>query len=171
MAIRITARHFDIGDVTKNYIENKLEKLKKLDERESDIDVILKNEKYRYTAEIIIKSGPFEAEAKEEENDLIVAFDACLKQVETRIKKQKGKMISIKKQGKKKPMTLMSVEETEEPLLRKKEIDIITMPEIEALTKFKNDELTYFLFKNLKTHKINLLIKTKKDLIELIEIK
>ncbi len=159
MAVRITARHFEIGEKTREFIESKLNKIKKYDNHENDIDVILTQEKYRYICEINLKSGPFEAAAKEEETDVIAAFEICLKQIERQIKKQKEKMISSKKQAKKKLIDIEEVGMEEEPKIIKRQGEILSLLETEAFIKFKNEKLDYLIFRNLKTDKINLLIK------------
>lgn len=172
MAVRITSRHFDIGEQTRDYIENKVAKLTRFDERESDIDVILTQEKYRYIVEINIKFGKFEAAAKEEEQDLVVAFDACLKQVERQIKKQKEKYVDTKKQAKKKLRSLvMNPESIKRDAILRKEIDLPSLYESEAIVRFNDEKPDFLLYKDPKKQTVNLLIRSVNGSVALYEIK
>jgi len=174
MSVRFTVRHFEISATTKEFLENKLSKLRKFDEHISEMDIVLTLEKYRYIVEIKLKGGPFEAGAKEENADLITAFDACLKQVERQIKKQKEKLIDSKKHAKKKLAEFrntVDVRESSEPQIIKREIVIPTITELEAIVRFKKDKLDFLQFKNSKTKRISLLIKDSNQNLILQEIK
>lgn len=172
MSVKITTRHFEISDSTYEFMEGKLEKLKRFAPNADEISVVATQQKNRYISEIKIKAGKFEADAKEEGLDLIVVFEACLKQLEKQVKKHKEKQIDSKKQAKKKLAEVVLPEvEPEEPLVIKKSITVQPMFEIEALAKFSDSDEIFLIFKNQKTDKINILIRESETKIKQFECK
>lgn len=55
MNIRLTARHVDITDDVRNYVESKAQKLPRFYDRIHDIEVVLDHTSDQFTAEMIVR--------------------------------------------------------------------------------------------------------------------
>jgi putative sigma-54 modulation protein len=91
MEILTTARHFDLDEKTKVYLEKKLVKLERFFDRIMSAHVILTVEGYRHTAEILVKAPREELTCKAESENLFAAIDQAADRLERQIKKAKDK--------------------------------------------------------------------------------
>ena len=92
MRVSVTFRHMEASDAVRDYIEEKIESLKKFLLKPIDVHVTLSVEKFRHTAEIILVEGQFQAKAKEESDDMYASLDSALDKIGKQVKKHKEKM-------------------------------------------------------------------------------
>jgi putative sigma-54 modulation protein len=96
MQINITFRHVEPSDSLKNYVNEKLERLKKYFDRVVEGHVVLSQEKIRYTAEITLSTNGIRMNAKYECADFHSAIDNAISRMERQLKRHKEKIKSHK---------------------------------------------------------------------------
>lgn len=87
MQVNITARHLDIEEPTKVYINNKLNRLTRYSSKIEEARAVFSMEKFNYLAEIILTGKRFRMRAIEKDEDLKSSFDKCITNVEKQLKK------------------------------------------------------------------------------------
>lgn len=83
----ITARHLDIDESLKDYINNRLSRLERYSLKISKVHVILSIERYRYIAEVVLLAKLKPIIVKEESKDLFSSVELALDKIEGRLKK------------------------------------------------------------------------------------
>ncbi|MCD6454561.1 MAG: ribosome-associated translation inhibitor RaiA [Candidatus Aminicenantes bacterium] len=97
MNIKFIGRHYEVPDSLKKRIERRVAKLQRLLGENLNVEVICSLEKYRHTAEVMVKGGIFEFRATETTNDMLASVNAAFDIIEGQIKKGKEKKRSKKK--------------------------------------------------------------------------
>ena len=90
MQIHTTCRHGKLSPAVRRFLEERLSKLEKF-ATVSEVHVILDNEKYRHTAEILLKTRQKELIAREEADDQTGAIDRAVDRLERQVKRLKEK--------------------------------------------------------------------------------
>lgn len=166
MKISIHGDHVKITEAIKEYIEEKLGKLDKYFDEASDVDVIVKV-RVRGKDQIIEVTMPtklFTIRGEESNEDLYAAVDLVQKKLEGQIKKNKSKIASRYKD--KKGFVLSGefnnvVDEEEDLIVRRKEIEFKPMDEAEAILQMELSEHDFFVFKNAKEKCTSVVYKRK----------
>jgi putative sigma-54 modulation protein len=91
MKISLTFRNAEGEAWQKEYVEERLTRLKKYIDNPVDAHVILSVEKFRNTAEINLMSNGLNIISKEEEKDMHLAIDNAIEKIERQLKKRKEK--------------------------------------------------------------------------------
>jgi len=91
MIISVTVRNGEGEAWQKEYVDEKLQKLKKYVDNAVEAHVILSVEKFRNVAEINLAANGLNVNAKEEEKDMRLAIDNAIVKVERQLKKHKEK--------------------------------------------------------------------------------
>jgi putative sigma-54 modulation protein len=98
MMIQITARHIDVSDKLKSFIESRVSKLDRYIDGITDIHVTLSVEKYRQIAELNVHSrGNVHLSAKEASEDLKLSVAQAIEKITGQAKKQQSKRIDRKR--------------------------------------------------------------------------
>jgi putative sigma-54 modulation protein len=92
MKISLTFRNTEGESWQKEYVDERLNKLKKYIERPVDTHVILSVEKFRNVAEVNMIADGLNINAKEEAKDMHLAIDNAIEKIERQLKKHKEKM-------------------------------------------------------------------------------
>jgi putative sigma-54 modulation protein len=96
MKITVTFRNTEGENWQKEYVEERLGKLKKYIDNPVDARVILSVEKFRNTAEINLSANGLNINSKEEEKDMHLAIDNAIEKIERQLKKHKEKIRGFK---------------------------------------------------------------------------
>ena len=96
MKISVTFRNAEGENWQKEYVEERLEKLKKYIDNPVDARVILSVEKFRNTAEINLMANGLNINSKEEEKDMHLAIDNAIEKIERQLKKHKERVRGFK---------------------------------------------------------------------------
>jgi putative sigma-54 modulation protein len=96
MKISVTFRNAEGENWQKEYVEERLEKLKKYIDNPVDARVILSVEKFRNTAEINLMANGLNINSKEEEKDMHLAIDNAIEKIERQLKKRKERVRGFK---------------------------------------------------------------------------
>ena len=92
MMISVTFKNAEGESWQKGYVEERLLKLKKYEEKAVEARVILSVEKFRNVAEINLATDGLNINAKEEEKDMRLAIDNAIVKIERQLKKHKEKI-------------------------------------------------------------------------------
>jgi len=96
MIISVTIRNGDGETWQKEYIDERLQKLKKYLDQPVEAHVVLSLEKFRNVAEINLVGNGLNLNAKEEDKDMHLAIDNAVAKIERQLKKHKEKLRSHK---------------------------------------------------------------------------
>lgn len=96
MKISVTFRNAEGENWQKEYVEEKLEKLKKYMDNPVDARVILSVEKFRNAAEINLMSNGLNINGSGEEKDMHLAIDNAIEKIERQLKKHREKIRGFK---------------------------------------------------------------------------
>ncbi len=92
MMISVTFRNTEGEEWQKEYLDEKLKKLKKYVDNPVEARVVLSVEKFRNVAEINLTANGLNVNAKEEEKDMHTAIDNAIEKIERQLKKFKDKI-------------------------------------------------------------------------------
>ncbi len=90
MQIHTTCRHGKLSPAVRRFLEERLAKLERF-AQVSEAHVILETEKYRHTAEILLKTRQKELIVREEADDQTGAIDRAIDRLERQVKRLKEK--------------------------------------------------------------------------------
>jgi putative sigma-54 modulation protein len=92
MMISVTFRNTEGEEWQREYLDEKLKKLKKYVDNPVEARVVLSVEKFRNVAEINLSANGLNVNAKEEEKDMHTAIDNAIEKIERQLKKYKEKV-------------------------------------------------------------------------------
>ena len=93
MNVIVEARHMEVTDSMRSYVESKVSKLPRLYDGVQTIEAILDMEKDDSVAEVIVKAAKkhtFVAKARNE--DMYAALDQCMDKISTQLRRFKDKV-------------------------------------------------------------------------------
>ncbi|MCP4709005.1 MAG: ribosome-associated translation inhibitor RaiA [Planctomycetes bacterium] len=97
MHIRITGRHMDVTEAMRSYVDKKIHRLEKYNNRISEMKVVIEGEGQHHKIEIIIKADNHQRFVANDVNeDAYACFDAALDKVERQLVKHKEKVSNHK---------------------------------------------------------------------------
>ncbi len=149
MQINITFRHLESSEGLKEYVRKKIGRLEKYFEGPVEAHVILKAEKFRQEAEVILRGDGMDVTAREETQDMYEAIDLVTDVLEKQIKRLREKRKGITKKGRREepPPVTLSAEETPTEILIER-VALKPMSVEEALAQFAGESRPVFLFLN-----------------------
>lgn len=92
MRISVTFRNKEGENWHREYIEERLKKLKKYIDNPVEARVVLSVEKFRNVAEVNLMANGLNVNAKEEAKDMHLAIDDAIEKIERQLKKKKEKI-------------------------------------------------------------------------------
>ncbi len=161
MQINITFRHLDSSEGLKEYVQKRIGKLEKYFYGPVEANVILRAEKFRQQAEVILIGDGYTINGKEETADMYEAIDLVVAKLESQIKRLREKRKNRKRGSKEIPSkteteTLL---ETEELPLEVQRVYVKPMSVEEALEQLKKREEEFLVFNNADTQTVNVLYR------------
>lgn len=164
MKINIRGEKTEITEAMKDYAEEKLNKLNKYLENESEItgNVLFKVYGINQKVEITIPLKEFTLRVEEKGKDFYAIIDTALDKLERQIRKNKTRLNSRKNKAKKEfILDFIDVEEQEEEIVKRKKINLKPMDEEEAILQMELTNHDFFFFKNRETGKTAIVYKRK----------
>ncbi len=149
MKINITFRHLDSSEGLKEYVKKKIGRLEKYFEGPVEAQVILKAEKFRNEAEVILRGDGLDITAKEETADMYEAIDLVSDILEKQVKRLREKRKGLTKKGRRAEVVLPPAEEV--PMVEEIEVERISakpMSVEEAIAQFEKEKRPFFIFVN-----------------------
>lgn len=173
MKTTIVARKMDLTSGMKDYVEKKLTKLDKFFDDEAEAKITMSVEKSRQKIEATIYSHNTIFRVEQVTSDMYVTMDKVIDDMERQIRKNKTR---LEKKLKKDAFVDMGVtdspveEETEFNIIKTKSFTTKPMSNEEAILQMNLLGHTFFVYKNAKTEKNNIVYKRKDGNYGIIEI-
>ncbi len=169
MQINITFRHLDSSPGLKEYAQKRIGKLAKYFQGPAEAHVILRAEKFRQQAEVVINGDGLSVSGKEETADMYEAIDLVAAKLETQVKKLREKRKNRKRGGKELVTVPSTGEVSEEELpVEVKRVFLKPMSLEEALDQLRTSGEEFLVFNNSDTNSVNVLYRKGDDAYVLI---
>lgn len=168
MHITITARHFELTNAIRDYVEENLEKLTRYFDQIITVQVTLTVESSRNQCEISMQASKFSLQSAHEAMDMYLAIDEAIDKMESQIKKLKDKITEHQKKGLKEHFDpyytrtefyLKDKSNDHHSLVKTKRVVTDSLTVDEAIQRFEKQDNEYFIFKNVESDRINVLVK------------
>jgi len=176
MQITITARHFELTRAIRDHVERACEKLDKYFDHIITVHITLALENNRNVVEMMLHASHFNLQSEAEELDMYLALDTAIDKMEAQIKKLKDKVTDHQKKSLKQDdhyvyANLVERGKSEQPrkTVRTKRIVAEPMSVEEAIDKFEGHDEPYFVFRNIESDRINVLVKKDETHFKLLE--
>ena len=174
MKYNIRGDRLEVTDAINNYVESKLDRLNKYF-KEDDIlaNVLLRVRGNSQIIEVTIPTDNFILRSEEEDKDLYAAIDLVTDKLERQIRKNKTRLNRIKDatayQNFNFDYETESDEETDEVIVKRKNIEMKPMDEEEAILQMNLLGHEFFVYKDMHTNNVCVLYKRKDGNYGLIE--
>ncbi|MDO9529036.1 MAG: ribosome-associated translation inhibitor RaiA [Syntrophales bacterium] len=180
MQISVTVKNAESEVWFKDYIKERLEKLKKYIDTPIEARVVLSVEKFRNVAEVTLLAAGVNINGKEEAKDMQLAIDSVIEKIERQMKKHKGKIRS-RKTSVSKNKDISPVESTSEDyedlgedLERSKVVEIRKivlnpMSLEDAIMEIESSKNRFVLYRDSFSEKVNLIYRREDGNYILIE--
>ncbi len=180
MQISVTVKNTESEVWFKDYIKERLEKLKKYIDTPVEARVVLSVEKFRNVAEVTLLARGVNINGKEEAKEMQLAIDSVVEKIERQMKKHRGK-IRDRKTGisKNKDMSpLESTSETYEDLgedseyskvVETRKIVLNPMSLEDAIMEIESSKNRFILYRDFSSEKVNLIYRREDGNYVLIE--
>ncbi len=177
MQVSVTFRNMESKDVWRDYVQEKISKLKKYLDHPLEASVILTTEKHRQIAEANLIANRLTVNAREEKEDMFSAIDGMVDKVERQLLKYKEKI----RRHKSSPVipeaswrmnvyAAESFDEGVEPrLIKSQKMQVRPMSVEEAALQMELLNNDFYIFTNSASKSLNVLYRTKEGQYGLIE--
>ncbi|MBN1326982.1 MAG: ribosome-associated translation inhibitor RaiA [Candidatus Cloacimonetes bacterium] len=171
MEITITARHFELTNAIRDHIEHETGRLEKYFDHIINTHFILSLDNNRNNVEMIIHIPKNNLKSEASSADMYMAIDEAIEKMETQVKKLKGKWTNHQKKSLNSHFVYANLIERGETkkTVKTKRILAEVMTVQEALNRFEEIEDPYYIFKNIETDRINVLVKKDQEHFKLLE--
>ncbi|MFY9270966.1 MAG: ribosome-associated translation inhibitor RaiA [Candidatus Manganitrophaceae bacterium] len=170
MDVVITGRQIEVTPALKDYIEGRARKLEKYSSKKAQASVTLRVEKYRHTAEVLVRLNGFLLQAEEETDEMYASIDKAIGKIERQFKKYKEKLSPRRTRKEEIREESAPDPETALPAIKKKKaFPVKPMMLEEAVLQMELLGKGFFLFGNHENNRLNVLYKRKDGTLGLIE--
>lgn len=172
MRFTITGRNIEVTEGLRSAVEDKLGKLEKYFNKDTDIHVTLSVEKERQKIEVTIPVKGNIIRSEQTSSDMYVSIDLVEEIIERQLKKYKNKIIDSKHSGGAFTPDFMEKEYEEEAeikIVRSKRFGIKPMDPEEACIQMELLGHDFYVFSNAETGEVNVVYKRKGNTYGLIE--
>ncbi|HPR18207.1 MAG TPA: ribosome-associated translation inhibitor RaiA [Candidatus Cloacimonadota bacterium] len=174
MQITITARHFQLTNAIRDYVYDSVAKLEKYFDNIIVAHFILSFENNQNKVELVLHAPKHNLKSETIETDMYMSIDVAVEKMEQQIKKMKDRWTDYSNKQSLKDSSQFVYANLIEKGDGKKTVKIKrllaeVMSVDEALDKFDTMEDDYFIFKNVETDRINVLIKKDEDHYKLLQ--
>ena len=165
MQINVTFRHVEPSLALRTYVEDKVSRIKKYLEEPIEAHVVLRVEKFRHIAEVLILANGMRVNGREETDDMYSAIDLVADTIEGQVRKGKDKSRRRKPVNTGKdlttpvdvPVAAATVEDKESRGIRAEQIHAKPMDVDEAVMQLNLSNGEFMVFTNRVTNQINVL--------------
>ena len=174
MKYNIRGDKLEVTDAINNYVESKLDRLNKYFKEENILaNVLLRVRGNSQIIEVTIPTDKFILRSEEEDKDLYAAIDLVTDKLERQIRKNKTRLNRTKEEAVYQNFNFEyeteEDEESEEIIVKRKNIEMKPMDEEEAILQMNLLGHEFFVYKDMHTNKVCVLYKRKDGNYGLIE--
>lgn len=172
MKFIIIGKNIEVTPGLKSAVEDKIGKLEKYFNPETEAHVMLSVEKERQKIEVTIPVKGNIIRSEQVSNDMYISIDLVEEIIERQLKKYKNKLVDQKQSAgffKKEFIEKEYMDEEEIKILRTKKFDIKPMYPEDACIQMELLGHNFFVFCNAETDQVNVVYKRKGNTYGLIE--
>lgn len=172
MKFIIIGKNIEVTPGLKSAVEDKIGKLEKYFNPETEVHVMLSVEKERQKIEVTIPVKGNIIRSEQVSNDMYISIDLVEEIIERQLKKYKNKLVDQKQSAgffKKEFIEKEYMDEEEIKILRTKKFDIKPMYPEDACIQMELLGHNFFVFCNAETDQVNVVYKRKGNTYGLIE--
>ena len=172
MKFVIVGRNIEVTPGLKSAVEEKIGKLEKYFNPDTEVNVTLSVEKERQKIEVTIPVKGNIIRSEQVSNDMYVSIDLVEEIIERQIKKYKNKLIDQKQSAgffKQEFIEKDYMDDEEVKIIRTKKFDIKPMYPEDACVQMELLGHNFFVFYNAETGQVNVVYKRKGNTYGLIE--
>ena len=174
MKYNIRGDKLEVTEAINNYVESKLDRLNKYFKEENILaNVLLRVRGNSQIIEVTIPTDKFILRSEEEDKDLYAAIDLVTDKLERQIRKNKTRLNRAKEETIYQNFNFEyeseEDEESEEIIVKRKNIEMKPMDEEEAILQMNLLGHEFFVYKDMHTNKVCVLYKRKDGNYGLIE--
>jgi putative sigma-54 modulation protein len=176
MKISVTFRNAEGEEWQKEYVEDRLKKLKRYIDNPVDAHVILSVEKFRNTAEINLLANGLNINSKEEEKDMHLAIDNAIEKIERQLKKRKEKIRGFKANHSRsgavegESVGEENEETTESKVVESRKIVLKPMSIDDAVMEMETSKNRFVIYRDSFTENVNVIYRREDGKFALMEI-
>ncbi|MCE5266201.1 MAG: ribosome-associated translation inhibitor RaiA [Deltaproteobacteria bacterium] len=176
MKISVTFRNAEAENWQKEYVEERLGKLKKYIDNPVDARVVLSVEKFRNAAEINLTANGLNINSKEEEKDMHLAIDNAIEKIERQLKKRRERVRVFKSSNSRseefggepaaeeaEESPISKVVETRKVVLKPMSID-------DAVMEMETTKNRFVIYRDSSTEQVNVIYRRDDGKFALMEI-
>jgi putative sigma-54 modulation protein len=176
MKVSLTFRNTEGENWQREYINEKLEKIRKYIDSPIEVHMVLTVEKFRNLAEINITSNGLNINGKEEAKDMHLAIDNAIEKIEKQLKKRKEK-IREHKGNNLRDRVLADLEQGSEDIgetyiskvVETRKIILSHMSLDEAVMEMESSRNRFMIYRDSSTENVNLIYRSDDGNYSLIE--
>jgi putative sigma-54 modulation protein len=166
MLVSVTFRNVDGETWQREYVDEKLKKLKKYIDNPVDAHVVLSVEKFRNVAEIKLSANGLNVNASEEAKDMTLAIDNAIEKIERQLKKHKEKIRGHKsnnsregKSGAPAPSGEEMDEASEVKIAESRQIVLKPMSIDDAVMDMETSKSRFIVYRDSSTGRVNVIYR------------
>ncbi len=172
MKFVIVGKNIELTPGLKSAVEDKLSKLDKYFNPDTEVHVTLSVEKERQKIEVTIPVKGSIIRSEQVSSDMYVSIDLVEEVIERQLKKYKNKIVDKKQAAGSFSQAFIDIEEQQEDevkIVRTKKFDIKPMYPEDACIQMELLGHSFYVFCNAETDQVNVVYKRKGDTYGLIE--
>ena len=172
MKFVIVGRNIDVTPGLKAAVEDKIGKLDKYFNPDTEVHVTLSVEKERQKIEVTIPVKGSIIRSEQVSSDMYVSIDLVEEVIERQLKKYKNKIVDKKQNNAAFSQAFIDIEDEQDDevkIVRTKKFDIKPMYPEDACIQMELLGHSFFVFCNAETDQVNVVYKRKGDTYGLIE--
>ena len=172
MRYKITGRNINVTPGLKAAVEEKIGKLERYFNQDTEVNITLTVEKDRQKIEVTIPVKGTIIRAEQESNDMYVSIDLVEEIIERQLKKYKNKIVDKQQAAASFSKAYVENDYTDDDeikIVRTKKFDIKPMYPEDACIQMELLGHNFFVFCNAETDQVNVVYKRKGDTYGLIE--
>lgn len=173
MKISVTFRNTEGEEWYKQYVEERLQKLKKYLDQPMEAHVVLTVEKFRNVTEINLLDNGLTVNAKEEAKEWQLSIDNAVEKIERQLKKHREKIRGHKAGNAKGGLPETALEESEDLSVGRfaetRRVVLKPMSHEDAILELESSKYRFLLFRDSSTESICVIYRRDDGLYGLIE--
>ena len=182
MQVSVTFRNTEAEDWFKNYVNDRLSKIRKYIDKPLEAHVIMTVEKFRNIAEVNLMAKGININGKEEAKDMQLAFDSVMDKIEKQLKKHREKLrnhketVSLREEAGIAATTAPAeievdeIEEDQHPrIVETRRMILIPMSIDDAIMQLEGNNNHFIVYRDSSTERVNILYRREDGNFGLIE--
>jgi len=166
MQVSITARHIDLDESFKLYVNDKINKLSRYNEKAEEAHVVFSHEKFNYITEVILTGKRFRMTAKKKNEDLRASFDKTVASAEKQLRKfrtrvKEHRVVKIFGNIRKLSFKKSKLEQQTPEIIQSDIVPSKPMSPEEAAMELEVFKKEFLAFRNAETDELNVLYRRK----------